>query len=216
MVTVAFPTANTQRANATLARWRAMGYASMVLIDAGMERPRAGRVIEADPYPGFAAAANILCHQSGADWTVVAGDDIDPDPRLTPDEIAHQLRQHFGGTFGVCQPTGDAYGALAPNAPHPAAVSPWIGREFIQRAYGGLGPYWTSYRHLFADTELYSVAQRMGVLLLRPDITQYHAHWGRGHEDTLPVAKRRRISESQRLDMELYEQRKAQGFPGAI
>ncbi len=217
-VFVVFPTANTAAANVTLEKWHERGYRSIVAIDLAQEKPQAEFVLSiATPYPGFSVVTNMLIRYAmdeGADLIVVAGDDIDPAPDFTAADLAARFFRRFPGGFGVAQPTADAYGALAPDAPYPACVSPWIGREFARRINGGLGVYHAGYRDLFPDAELWSISQRLGVLDLWPDVTQYHHHWTRGCEDTLPKGKRARITNNARHDRELFIARREAGFPG--
>jgi hypothetical protein len=52
------------------------------------------------PYRGYAEAVNTLARHvlqldPACDWIVCGGDDTDPDPNHTADEIAAQLRDHF-------------------------------------------------------------------------------------------------------------------------
>lgn len=60
--------------------------------------------------------------------------------------------------------------------------SAWIGREFARRAYGGNGPLWDAYTHMFVDEELKCVAEKNGVYWMRPDLVQLHMHWQRESE----------------------------------
>lgn len=105
-----------------LSLWRQQGYHVMIQRDPGENVPTAGIVSYARPYAGYADAVNFLAREAmlldySCDWVVSAGDDTEPDMNHTADEIAVQLTAHFGGTFGVCQPTGDRWGeGLYPNA----------------------------------------------------------------------------------------------------
>ena len=136
------------------------------------------------------------------DWCVCGGDDTDPDPMKWADEIATELSAYFldlhwprcwsaanaqeARTFGVCQFTGDRWGenepwarAQFPDAPayiDRICGSPWIGREFARRMNQGKGPFWPAYFHMFADEELQCVAQLMGILWQRRDMTHHHGH----------------------------------------
>lgn len=208
----AFPTASTQAANKTLKMWRDRGYKTVVFIDKGQEPPEAGLIIE-DKYPGFPRAANALCKAcvgQGADVVVVAGDDIFPD-ECDPQLIGAMLRERFPNYMGVMQPSGDKYGALSDSAEIRAAVSPWIGRKFITKSCAG--PYFTGYQHLWADGELAAVASRMNCYFECPLVTQYHAHYTRGHPDHLAREKRQKISESAAHDKALFFARRELGFP---
>lgn len=179
-------------------------------------------------------------------WFVAAADDIEPDPNKTADEIAWQCSQHFGcmvdetgdgeyailrgSTFGVMQPTGDRWGAeeawarkMFPHAPayiDRICGSAWIGREFIERTYGGKGPFFPGYSHMFADEELQNVAQSLGVLWQRPDLTHKHNHWGRKQgatrADIPPFLVEANSPEHWNKAKALFNERKMAGWPGAI
>ena len=160
-------------------------------------------------YQGYAKAVNELVRtivdtDPEAEWFVIGGDDVFPDPTHTAEEIAYQCRNHFAqgsrladvglgacdhptATFGVMQPTGDRWGEN-PNHPNPAmrsayidrvCGSAWIGREFARRVNQGNGPLWPEYKHMFVDEELQHVAQKLGVLWQCRDLTQEHRHAGR-------------------------------------
>ena len=89
-------------------------------------------------------------------------------------------------TFGVMQPTGDRWGdnessraAFGENRGAEIdriAGSPWMGREWCERAYLGNGPMPDFYHHLYIDEELQEVATRLGVFWQCRDLTQYHNH----------------------------------------
>lgn len=134
------------------------------------------------PYPGYAVAINTLIREiidedSTAEWFVCGGDDVLPDPTHPAEEIAAQLRAHFvSSTFGVMQPTGDRY---ALGQIDRIAGSAWIGREFAKRVYRGKGPLWSEFTHMWVDEHLKSVAEKLGVYLMRPDLVQLHMHWQR-------------------------------------
>ena len=129
-------------------------------------------------------------------------------------------------TFGVMQPTGDRWGAdepwakaMFPDAPayiDRICGSPWIGREFARRMNQGKGPFWPEYRHMFADEELQCVAQRMGVLWQRPDLTHFHDHPRRdGVSRTPDFAQEIYSAPHWEASKKLFESRKAAGFPGS-
>ena len=146
-------------------------------------------------YPGYANAVNTLCRRvldqhEEARWCVAGGDDTDPDPRLHPNIIATQLEQYFndlddregtnlGLTFGVMQPTGDRWAdAMGPMIDR-IAGSPWMGRAWCKRAFGGKGPLWPEFTHMFMDEHLQRAAQRARRFLQRPDLTHMHHHFTR-------------------------------------
>jgi hypothetical protein len=211
-VTVAFPTANADAADSVLHEWRRMGYRTAVLIDPGMRRPAADVVIIESDWRGYAAAMNRLSYdlRGSFDILVAAADDLLPDVDQPAACIAETYCDMFPQLDGVMQPTGDRYGQTGP-----AAVSPWIGARFIAHRYGGRGPYWPGYHHLFCDTELAEVARRRECYAEVATVAQYHRHWSRGHEDTLPAHRRAEIVARARLDRELFEARLSHGFPHA-
>jgi hypothetical protein len=142
------------------------------------------------------------------------------DAHLRPDCDAWALN-------GVMQPTGDRWGAdeawarqQFPDRPayiDRVAGSAWIGREFAQRAYGGNGPLWSEYKHMFVDEELQCVAEQLGVFWQRRDLAQHHAHWGRdGFTHAAPDFLREANSGGHWAKYEaLFRERKAAGFPGS-
>jgi hypothetical protein len=194
----------------------------------------------AEKYPGYAIAVNSLVKQiletdKEAEWIVTGGDDIEPDPDHTAEQIAEECGEYFvnphprtfnDGTFGVMQPTGDRWGEDDPFARQrwpeaPAYIdrvcgSPWMGREFCRRMYQGNGPLWPGYRHMFEDEELQNVAQRLGVLWQRRDITHYHQHWSRGNDKAqMPEFLREVSGQAHWAEAKaMFETRKAGGFPG--
>lgn len=188
------------------------------------------------PYQGYAAACNriikeIMERDPDAEWFVTGGDDTFPDQWKTASEIAAECRAYFGAqllgfglnTFGVMQPTGDRWGQneIGPWPRGSAYIdrvcgSPWLGREFCQRAYGGRGPYWEEYQHMFLDEELQNVALKLGILWQRPDLTHFHAHWGRdGNAAAMPsFLAPVNTQEHWTKSKAIFERRRAGGFPG--
>jgi hypothetical protein len=223
----------------TIPLWRERGYKVACLrqgepIDCEMQIPTG-------EYRGWAPSVNILAkwvveHDPTADWIATGGDDYEPDMANTPEHIGNQCWCHFSvkgdATFGVMQPTGDRWGDTpAARAQYGAnrgayldriAGSPWMGREWVKRAYGGNGPMFAGYRHMYADEELKEVAEKLGVYWARRDIVQLHQHWGRKPGDEFadiadcpdflrPVNTPQHWHESQRL----FVERKAAGWPGS-
>jgi len=224
----------------TIPLWREMGYKVAVLrqgapIDCEVQIPTG-------EYRGWAPSVNILAkwvveHDRHAEWIVTGGDDYEPDRSKRAGNIAIQCCRYFYrnitdcDTFGVMQPTGDRWGDT-PMARRQygegrgayidrIAGSPWFGREWVKRAYGGNGPMYAGYRHMYADEELFEVATKLGVYWARPDIIQLHQHWGRKPGDEfadirdcpdflMPVNSPQHWHESQKL----FVARKAAGWPG--
>ncbi len=127
-------------------------------------------------------------------------------------------------TFGVMQPTGDRWGERTPGFPrHEAYIdrvcgSPWLGREFCRRMYGGQGPLHPGYAHMYVDEELFEVAKAMGILWQRRDLIHYHRHWARQPGTMMnecPAFLREANSpEGWAGAKALFHTRKAAGFPG--
>ena len=226
-----------------LQRWRDMGY-KIALWRNGPHRSDTlvgdgdGTYMYSEEYWGWGASINeiirvISIRDPQADWFVGGGDDTEPDPTKRAEEIAKECTRHFVeypcpvATFGVMQPTGDRWGANEPWAraafpDAPAYIdricgSPWIGREFARRMNQGAGPFHPGYHHMFADEELQCVAQRLGVLWQRPDLTHFHEHPMReGAMETQADWQREIYSSAHWQDAKtLFESRKAAGFPGA-
>ncbi len=191
----------------------------------------------------------ILRKDEQAEWFVCAGDDTLPDPNHSAEEIAIQCSSYFSQqnqtafpsrigqtdaylepweapTFGVMQPTGHRWGEGQvgfTNAPiDRVAGSPWIGREFARRMYGGAGPYWHEYRHQFVDEELQNVAIKMGVFWQRPDLIHFHNHWALPREGERMAPSERMPAflaeanspEHWKKYKAIFEARKAAKFPG--
>lgn len=231
-------------AQAFIAKWSGQGYKVAIWRDTGDE-PVLCDYLRYGDYPGYARACNslikdVLSFDAESRWVVCAGDDTDPDPNKRADEIAAECSAWFGrkfipgiygeplevtlygdeSTFGVMQPTGDRF---AEGSIDRIAGSPWIGREFCERAYGGRGPYWHEYRHMFLDEEIQCVAQKMGVFWQRPDLIHLHHHFMRKSADIhspaihAPVPPHL-IEANSPVHWSRYQAmflgRKAAGFPG--
>jgi len=229
--------------------WRERGYKIALWRDNIADFPfGAADFIRSDPdgYPGYAVAVNTLIsdlirtEHAQAEWFIAAGDDTEPDPYRTAEEICDGCKAYFNGyhlleasdydnpltTFGVMQPTGDRWhegvGGFG-NAPiDRVAGSAWYGREYCRRMYGGQGPLFPGYRHMFVDEEAQEVAIKMGVFWQRRDLVQKHRHWGRGATDKTIVTHPRipphleqwNTPEHWRQAKLLFESRKAAAFPG--
>jgi len=172
--------------------WRERGYKIALFRDEGDPAIVCDFGIR-EKYRGYAAAVNRLAREAlardpQAQWIVTGGDDTEPEPNKTAEEIARECTEHFKGTFGVMQPTGDRYGenehsrARWPDAPSyidRVAGSPWLGREWCRRAHAGQGPIHSAFWHMFEDESLKEYAEKLGVYWPRRDLTHLHQHWGR-------------------------------------
>ncbi len=225
---VVFPTANMPRAEATALKWVARGYGTGFLVNAGDGTPceylwrsgRAGGWEERAPYDGtyggYYVSQNALARYAlrvyEADAVVCAGDDMDPDPNKTAAVILAECRVKYPDDCYVMQPTGDPQGQMK-GVPASARIcgSPWFGPAYIQHGYGGRGPFWPEYWHMAGDLELRSVAENLGILWQRPDLTQWHHHWSFRQEKPLPYQEQ--AGSHWDKDHVIYEQRKAAGWP---
>jgi hypothetical protein len=210
---VVWPTAAPSIAAKTCRRWQDRGYHVCLLAEEPgcLQATGADKVLYQDKWEGFGKAANRLCREVPGAVVVVAGDDVLPHPQCSGSEIADQFLRAFQDTFGVMQPTGDAYGGYMA-----ACISPWIGRAFIERSYGGKGPYCEEYHHCYSDKELQDVAAALGCFKQEPALVQKHEHWGRSKNiwpGQLPHHKR--IGDKLLDDKHLFGRRKAAGFPGS-
>lgn len=211
-------------AQACIDRWRAMGYLVAIRRDIGDETVDCD-LLQYGAYEGYAKAVNgliadVMKFDADAQWFVTGGDDTDPDPDKCPGVIAMECDAYFCGTFGVMQPTGDRY---AGGSIDRIAGSPWIGREFCERTYGGNGPYWPEYRHMFVDEEIRDVATMLGVYWMRRDLIHFHHHVFRESDaidsnavlKPLPdFLKEANSAAHWNKFKALYESRRAAGFPG--
>lgn len=202
-------------AEVALSQWRAKGYKIALWRDEGDE-DIACNLLLSGQYPGYHGAVNALCREiialdQEADWIVTGGDDMLPDPNRAPDEIAAECTAHFGGTFGVMQPTGDHWAS-----PDKICGSPWMGREFCRRMYGGQGPFCEAYPHMWGDEEMHEVTKAMGILWNRDDLSHFHNHFQRDRKHSMadrPDWMVRNDSFYQKYKP-IFDARKRAGFPG--
>ena len=203
----------------TLPIWKAAGYKVAVLRQ-GDPFPEADITVPTETYRGWAKSINFLARfvmniDPEAEWLCVSNDDTLPDQNHTPEEIASQLTEHFGGTFGVMQPTGDF--ALWPGSNILGfAGSPWMGRSWCERAYGGRGPIYDGFRHNWSDQELMEVAVKLGVFWQRPDLLHKHLHVGRDGGQWKWESWQKPLNDPGLWQVEKarFEQRRRDGFPG--
>lgn len=187
-------------------------------------------------YPGYAVAVNqliteVMLKDPQAEWFVIGGDDVEPDPNHTAQEIADSCTKHFGVacssvtdcscTFGVMQPTGDRF---AEGSIDRICGSAWLGREFCRRINQGRGPLWPEYVHNFVDEELQNVAIKYGIFQQRPDLIHLHRHFQRESDKLNSPAVARPTLEHLKAAFSpegwgpykaIFDRRKAQGFPGS-
>lgn len=201
-----------------LALWRQQGYRIALWRDVEAEHPPCDLLL-IGTYTGYSMSVNelvraVLARDPEASWIVTGGDDTQPDLSHTAEEIATQCTDHFGGTFGVMQPTGDRW---ANGSIDRIAGSPWMGRDFCERANQGQGPMWPEYFHMFNDEELQLVALRLGVFWQRPDLIHLHEHWmrkGQGNAAMPEFLTRANSPANWQAMSQIFAYRKANGFPG--
>lgn len=224
----AIPAANMPMAAKTLPAWLAKGYKLAVYVDGEeaqehmcdlVPRWRSHVCWPTDGvFPGWATAVNylatMLVREHAADIVVTGGDDVFPAEDQDAQELGAQFAAHFPDMCGVMQPTGDGFSGNGL-----AAVSPWLGSEWVARAYGGRGPLFDGYDHYCADTELRAVAVQLGRYWERPDVSQYHDHWTR---QAVPPGQRlkpwphlAKAQASKKHDRDLFVERRTFGYPGA-
>ncbi len=229
----AIPSARPDGGTARL--WRDKGYNVALWIDQGAPEPSCANMVvrSQGAYPGYGAAMNalvkeVLSRDPRCDWVVTGGDDIDPDPNGYPEAIARSCSIYFGlskmilfgeteipMTFGVMQPTGDRWGDQNGVYIDRICGSPWLGRQFCERMYGGTGPYWPGYRHMFVDEELFNVATKLGCLWQRPDLTHMHHHIHRDGRGVVPEFLQYAYGAQHWGEAStLFESRRRAGFPG--
>jgi hypothetical protein len=211
----AIPSASPQRCRRNLPAWREMGYRVAILQNRQRAEIPADMVVWSDTYPGWAESINILCREIVPRETpivVSGGDDMLPEPGHSAPQLAEQFLEHFGdtpgGTFGVMQPQGDGFMDTSRYC-----GSPWLGRAWIERMYGGRGPMFGGYHHNWADNELLWVARGLGALWQRPDLSQHHAHFTRTGGEK-PAWWRQHVEKHDLDDCKLYLSRLWARFPG--
>ncbi len=207
----AIPSANPELCARHLPAWRERGYRVAVLQNRVRADIPADAVVWSDTYPGWAGSVNELCARvvpRSADIVVTGGDDMLPEPSLSAEQIAESFFERFPDGFGVMQPVGDTFMNT-----HEYCGSPWLGRAWVDRAYGGAGPMPPGYAHNWADHELRWVAEAMGVLWQRVDLAQEHAHFSRAGAEP-PEYWKAAVSGHDRADVEHFLSRLWAGFPG--
>lgn len=221
-------------AGGTLPIWRERGYKLAVLRQG--DSFGADVEIATDTYLGWARSINVLSarilrEDPQAMFVISGGDDYLPDPTHSPQQIGTECIDHFGGTFGVMQCTADRWGddstARARWGEDRGAMidriagSPWLGREWCERAYGGRGPMPEEHFHCWADEELCQVAEKLGVYWRRRDLMQYHAHDLRKNGGNITPQERDALptwaiaDKDYREGRALFEERQRLGFPGS-
>jgi hypothetical protein len=210
----AIPTANIKRAEQCFRAWKEKGFRTAAFIDTGASIPKYVDLCISDSYPGYFAAANHLVSKIDsvdcfADIIVTGGDDVFPDPNFTAVDLGKQFYDHFPDGFGVMQPIGDSMPGT-----EKICGSPWFGRGWLDRAYEGNGPFFSGYLSFFGDEELKLVADSLGALWQRKDVTQFHNHWTRSGGPRMEQYQIDNQKNWQR-DESLFLEREDAEWPGA-
>lgn len=208
------PTANPALAGECFAAWRAMGWDTYAVVESDSPIENATGIFRQDTYPGWGESFNFGVRQLAGryDWYATGGDDCFPDPHVGAERIGRELTSRFGGTFGVCQATGDRWAWNKFGAVSPIAFAPFIGAEFARRWNGGAGAFWPGYYQWFADNALYDTAKLAGLFLERPDWTVDHRHVSKVGKPS-PAYKIEKHPRWQG-DHDLYHAMRSKGFPG--
>jgi hypothetical protein len=202
--------------------WKEAGYKIALCRDQMDDAAGLADLLLVRKYEGYSKSVNDLVRAALAvdaecGWCVTGGDDTYPDPAHTPQQIALECSAHFDGTMGVMQPTGDRW---ANGSIDRICGSPWMGRTFCERAYGGNGPMWAEYYHMFNDEELQAVAIKLGCFQQRSDLTHRHEHFCRKGEAVdwaiKPPEFLRQVNARPHWTKygAVYKARQAAGFPG--
>lgn len=220
-VFVVFPSASPTRAAESVEKWRYMGYQTGVYFNYGTQEACGAHKVWFGPYEGYWNACNYMAHivvagEEKATICIFASDDIDPDPKYTAHEIGDQFLEHFPDTFGVMQPCGDRQGIDHTGKPAAERIcgSPWMGADWVRRAYGGRGATDSRFFHFYGDEHLYEVAKKRGVLWMRPDLVHHHRHWSWGHSQQ-QIYQKRNADQHWEKDKALFMADKEAGFPGS-
>ena len=217
------PTARVPVALQILREWKGQGYRNALLLDTKSSDAAAVAVAKAaynvdavlvvEQYIGWADSVNrlaALALERGADMVVTGGDDVWPEMRYPAHVLAQQFADHFPNLFGVMQPSGDGSECY-----DRCAMTPWVGRGFIEKTYGGKGPFWPEYFHFWPDTELFNVAHMLGCYWNRPDLIQFHDHWRRQGCNAVRPQHLMAASARNGADHEIFTKRRGRGWPGA-
>lgn len=211
------PSANPGNAARCTRAWRERGYRVAILEDrvpvADAARDAgADAIVRAATYPGWAASIHRLFREvvpGDVPVIVAGGDDLFPDDTHDADAIAASFLERFPDTLGVMQPVGDDFEATAT-----ICGSPWIGRAWMERMYGGTGGLCEAYHQQFADEELFWVARCADRLWLRSDLAQRHEHFRRLGRPA-PAYWVASAAAHEERDCLTFVARSRAGFPGA-
>lgn len=213
-VYVLIPSALKAHCPAIFDLWKVKGYKLGLFVDPRGDYPC--ELLIRAAYPGVWNAWNGLAKAAlscGADAVVLAGDDMEPDPNHSAQEVAAMYLERFPNGEGIMQPSGDIQGIDNSGKPAAARIcgSPWMGREWIKRAYLGNGPVDGRYNAFYADESLKHVAEKLGKLWMEPRLSQFHRHWSWHHLPRQSYHERNQARWHE--DQKLFGLSMAAGFP---
>lgn len=190
-----------------LGLWRQQGYKTAVLQVGSPAEVGADLTVRTAADAGMVANLNYLAERvipQSADLAVFATDHTGPDTVFTASELADQFFERFPNGFGVMQPSAELSDRFT-------APTPFIGRAWINGAYGGYGALHTGYRRWFG-AELCWAARALHAFWERADLT-HHMVTGRNAQTS--ATRRDHTAESEFLaDRMFFEQRVRDGFAG--
>lgn len=175
IIACAFPSTDADRAEETAVRWRDRGFIPMIIMnEQHVRKDIPALVFGVGAYEGYYRAMNYACQAliryEKADVVVCISDRMLPPEHARAHEIATSFAARFTDGDGVMIPTLTTVPGWDWDI---GPCGPWIGRRFIEKFYGGEGPYWPAYFQYYGNRELFRVAKAQGDRLwLRPDIAQ--------------------------------------------
>lgn len=189
MVALVLPAANYIELKQCCWRWRPLGYRIITLCDVItlrnegdpkdlVEKGLLEGFLLVEEYKGWYASVNRLSKLAvalGYNWVVAAGTDMDPDPHLTASHIETIATQHFAGTFGIMQPTGDPWETGGPGrAAERICGSPWLGKKLIIKS--NYKVFNETFFHYYGDELLKEASLRTGILWQNAGLSHQHRH----------------------------------------
>lgn len=186
------PVADFSEATKCAWRWTPLGYKVVYLFDTKtlknddpqtlVDQGIIHEFIIVDDYAGWYSSVNFLMslYSDSFSWCICAGSDMDPENNKLANDIALECTEHFNGTYGIMQPTGDRWderNGLA--ASERICGSPWIGQELVKKCEGKI--FSEEFFHYFSDELLREYAIKDNILWQRKDLTHLHRHPNREH-----------------------------------
>lgn len=234
------PSCNPKRAREVTEAWREMGYRVAVLVDRnklvdfvwGEDAP--DFVVETRTYFGYYRSVNLLAailRGLSADEypdrnaltkapfgvttvpsiVVTGGDDIFPDEHRTASEIRDTLYALRPDGLFVAQPTGDVDAMPGTDK---ICGSPWFGFGWLDRGYGGRGPFCADYFQFYGDEEMQNVAKLTGAYVALPDVRQRHEHYHRPGGPKKTDYQARNENHYWSRDQKVFFERQKKNWPG--